>query len=81
MLKNRFTAGLAALALAAGVTAMTAGAASARQLPFGPGRASTVTATATTRIANDPDSGHGTPAIWATDTITRTVTGSVARGR
>jgi len=74
MLKNRFTAGLAALALAAGVTAMTAGAASARQLPFGPGRASTVTATATTRIANDPDSGHGTPAIWATDTITRTVT-------
>jgi hypothetical protein len=74
MLKTKTFAGLAALALAAGVATMTAGAASAHVLPFGPGQASVITATATTHITNDPDTGHGVPAIWATDTLTRTVT-------
>jgi hypothetical protein len=57
-----------AVASAAAILALAAGPASARILP------AAVTATATTRIADDPDSGHGTPAVWATDTITRTVT-------
>lgn len=33
-----------------------------------------VTAKATTHIINHPDGGHGNPAIWAEDTINRTVT-------
>jgi hypothetical protein len=74
MFKTKFTAGLAALAIVADVTAMTAGAAGARTLPFGPGQSGVITATATTKVLNDPDTGHGVPAVWATDTITRTVT-------
>lgn len=61
-------------ALAAAAITAAAGAASARAFPLGPGHSSPVTATATTRITNDPDNGHGTPSNWATDTITRTVT-------
>lgn len=64
----------AAAALAVAALAALAVPASARNLPFGPGRASTITATATTTITNDPDSGHGSPAVWAIDTINRTVT-------
>ena len=72
-LKRPAVAFAAALTMTAGVVAL-AMPASAKILPFGPGHASTITATATTRITNDPDSGHGTPAVWAIDTITRTVT-------
>lgn len=74
MLRKRLTAVAAAIALAAGIATMTAGAASARTLPFGPGQASVITATATTHVTNDPDNGHGSPSTWAMDTITRTVT-------
>ena len=73
-LKRKFTAGAAVMALGASVAVALAMPASAKILPFGPGRASVITATATTTITNDPDSGHGTPAVWAIDTITRTVT-------
>ena len=37
-----------------------------------------MSATAVTLITNDPDTGHGNPAVWATDTIFRIVT--VTRG-
>ena len=37
-----------------------------------------MSATAYTLITNDPDSGHGTPPVWATDSIFRIVT--VTRG-
>lgn len=73
-LKRPAVAAAAALTMILGAVAALAIPAGAKTLPFGPGQASVITATATTRITNDPDSGHGTPATWATDTITRTVT-------
>jgi hypothetical protein len=67
-------AAAATLTMISGIAAALAIPASARTLPFGPGQSGVITATATTRITNDPDSGHGSPPVWATDTITRTVT-------
>ena len=68
---------IAAALLAAGAIVATAGAASARVLPTMPAVAPH-SATSLTLITNDPDSGHGTPAVWAKDTIWRSVT--VTRG-
>ncbi len=67
-----------AIAAAAAGVAVSAGAASASVLPPVPVRFAAASATAVTLIMNDPDSGHGTPPVWATDTIVRTVT--VTRG-
>lgn len=73
-IKRRAVAAAAALTLISGIAAAAAIPASARTLPFGPGQASVITATATTHVTNDPDNGHGSPSTWAMDTITRTVT-------
>jgi hypothetical protein len=73
-LKRPAVAAAATLTMILGALAALAIPAGAKALPFGPGQASVITATATTKIVNDPDSGHGTPATWATDTLTRTVT-------
>ena len=70
----------AAAAIAAAALTGTAGAASARILPGGPAllAALPVSATSLTLLTNDPDSGYGTPAVWAHDSMWRTVT--VTRG-
>lgn len=73
-IKRRAVAAAATLTLGLGIAAAMAIPAGARTLPFGPGQSGVITATATTKVLNDPDTGHGTPATWATDTITRTVT-------
>lgn len=65
-----------AAALAGAALAAAAGAAHAAVIPPGLGPwipPMPATAIATTHITNDPDSGHGIPPDWATDTIGRTV--------
>jgi hypothetical protein len=70
----------ASVAIAAAALAGTASAASARILPGGPSllAALPVSATSLTLLTGDPDSGHGTPAVWAIDSMWRTET--VTRG-
>lgn len=62
-------AAIAAAALGAG-----AGAASARPAPFVRAAFTPASATAMTQVTGDPDSGHGTPAVWADDSFTRMMT-------
>ena len=65
-MRRLFIAALIAAALTA-----TAGAASARVLPILP---RPVSATSLTLLTGDPDSGYGTPPVWAIDSMWRTET-------